>query len=121
MRVCVLLQAGRTLDPLDWVVSLLDFAHPPVSSYSLIGQISAPFVFAANMFGFVLAVRFQPLTHVVLHQHVEGSKFMFHTKYLKNECNRMLRTLNLCKNPVYLFHTTFPQNAHDPNTNVAAF
>lgn len=52
------LQAGRTLDAVDWLVSLLDFAHPPVSSYSLIGQISAPFVFAANMFGFVLAVRF---------------------------------------------------------------
>ena len=41
---------------MDWVVSLLGFAHPPVSAYSLIGQISAPFVFAANMFGFVLAV-----------------------------------------------------------------
>lgn len=41
---------------MDWIVSLLDFAHPPVDSYSLIGQISAPFVFAANMFGFVLAI-----------------------------------------------------------------
>ena len=45
------------MDAADWVVSLLGFAHPPVTSYSLIGQISAPFVFAANMFGFVLAVR----------------------------------------------------------------
>lgn len=48
--------AGKTFDAVDWVVSLLGFAHPPVSAYSLIGQISAPFVFAANMFGFVLAI-----------------------------------------------------------------
>ena len=39
------------------MVSLASFAHPAVSDFSVVGIVLAPFIFAANMFGFVLAVR----------------------------------------------------------------
>ena len=51
------LQAGRHFDAADWAVSLASFAHPAVDNFSVIGIVLAPFIFAANMFGFVLAVR----------------------------------------------------------------
>ena len=38
-------------------MSLASFAHPAVNDFSVVGIVLAPFVFAANMFGFVLAVR----------------------------------------------------------------
>ncbi len=39
------------------MVSLASFAHPAVDNFSVVGIVLAPFIFAANMFGFVLAVR----------------------------------------------------------------
>ena len=51
------LQEGRVFSVADWVVSLASFAHPAVDNFSVVGIVLAPFIFAANMFGFVLAVR----------------------------------------------------------------
>jgi ABC-type multidrug transport system ATPase subunit len=47
---------GRTLAAADWNVNITEFAHPPVDNYSLEGTLTGPFVFAANMFAFVLVL-----------------------------------------------------------------
>lgn len=46
-------QAGRS-DPLQWNVSYSQFAHPSTGNINIVGQAMGPFVFAANMFNFVL-------------------------------------------------------------------
>ena len=48
--------AGRTLAESDWAFSWRDFPHPAFGSDSLVGLLIGPFLFAANMFGFVLVV-----------------------------------------------------------------
>ena len=42
--------------PLNWNVSYSEFAHPTTNSINIVGQAMGPFVFAANMFNFVLLV-----------------------------------------------------------------
>jgi hypothetical protein len=49
--------AGRDPSALNWDVSTSQFAHPLVGSVDIIGSAMGPFVFAANMFNFVLLVR----------------------------------------------------------------
>lgn len=44
---------GRSQD-LQWNVSYSQFAHPQVETFNIVGQAMGPFVFAANMFNFVL-------------------------------------------------------------------
>lgn len=46
--------AGRGAQPLTWNVSFSEFAHPQVLDVNIIGAAMGPFVFAANMFNFVL-------------------------------------------------------------------
>eukprot|EP00887_Chlorella_sp_A99_P004766 scaffold4.g4766.t1 len=46
-------QAGREGAP-EWAVSTSMYAHPSTSSINIVGQAIGPFVFAANMFTFVL-------------------------------------------------------------------
>lgn len=48
--------AGRGAQPLAWNVSFSEFAHPQVLDVNIIGAAMGPFVFAANMFNFVLLV-----------------------------------------------------------------
>jgi len=40
--------------PLEWNVSYSQFAHPTTGSINIVGQAMGPFIFAANMFNFVL-------------------------------------------------------------------
>ena len=47
------LQAGKG-SALSWALSLSQFAHPATSSVNIVGQAMGPFVFAANMFAFVM-------------------------------------------------------------------
>ncbi|KFM23420.1 ABC transporter A family member 2 [Auxenochlorella protothecoides] len=46
--------AGRDAANFSWTISLSEFAHPTVDSINIVGQAIGPFVFAANLFGFVL-------------------------------------------------------------------
>lgn len=51
--------AGTIAQPLNvssWNVIFKEFAHPALGSFSIVGQTLGPFIFAANMFGFVIAV-----------------------------------------------------------------
>jgi len=41
-------------------VETAGYPHPSLTSKSLVGQILGPFLFASNMFGFVLLVSFLP-------------------------------------------------------------
>lgn len=62
MAVIVLpLQEGKVFDAAKWQVSTTPYPHPAIATLSLIGQVTAPFIFAANLFGFVLAVSSAPL------------------------------------------------------------
>ena len=49
--------AGRTFDPDAWLVAVKGFPHPAFSADSLVAALLAPFLLAANMFGFVIVVR----------------------------------------------------------------
>ena len=51
--------AGAPAD-LGWQVSTTLFAHPTTNSINIVGQSIGAFVFAANMFSFVLVVRAPP-------------------------------------------------------------
>jgi hypothetical protein len=48
--------AGRA-GALEWGLSASQFAHPATDNINLVGQAMGPFVFAANMFNFVMLVR----------------------------------------------------------------
>ena len=48
---------GRTFDPDAWLVAVKGFPHPAFSADSLVAALLAPFLLAANMFGFVIVVR----------------------------------------------------------------
>ncbi len=48
---------SNTPGELNWTVSTSQFAHPTVATINIVGQAMGPFVFAANMFNFVLLVR----------------------------------------------------------------
>lgn len=45
---------NQSLDAFSWNVSVSQFAHPETGSLNIVGQVIGPFVFAANMFNFVL-------------------------------------------------------------------
>jgi len=49
-------QAGLPAEPLGWQVSSSMFAHPTTNSINIVGKVIGGFVFAANMFSFVLVV-----------------------------------------------------------------
>ena len=48
--------AGSSTSKFSWQVSLKDFPHPALDTVTIVGQVLGPFLFAANMFGFVLTV-----------------------------------------------------------------
>ena len=50
--------SGKGDQPLNWDVSVSEYAHPNVGSVNVVGQAMGPFIFAANMFNFVLLVSF---------------------------------------------------------------
>lgn len=50
------MQAGRELSPDDWEIQTAGYPHPSLTAVSLVGQVLGPFLFASNMFGFVLLV-----------------------------------------------------------------
>ena len=51
-------QQGNPEGSFEWNVSYSQFAHPTTDSVNIVGQAMGPFVFAANMFNFVLLVGF---------------------------------------------------------------
>ena len=51
--------AGKDAQALQWNVSYSEFAHPQVLDVNIIGSAMGPFVFAANMFNFVLLVSYK--------------------------------------------------------------
>lgn len=54
------MQAGQTLDPAAWNVTTQSYPHPALDSSSLVGNTLGPFLFAANMFGFIVTVSLLP-------------------------------------------------------------
>lgn len=50
------LQAGRAGDAFDWSMALSIYAHPTTTERNIVGAAMGPFVFAANMFTFVMLV-----------------------------------------------------------------
>lgn len=44
----------NTAEMLDWDVSIVPFAHPTISTSSIVGQVLGPFIFAACLFSFVV-------------------------------------------------------------------
>lgn len=49
-------QAGRAAAAFSYNMSVSQFAHPTTDSINIVGQAIGPFVFAANLFSFVLVV-----------------------------------------------------------------
>ncbi|GAB4824042.1 hypothetical protein N2152v2_011088 [Parachlorella kessleri] len=47
-------QVGRPADAFNWTMSLSIFAHPTTTELNVVGSAMGPFVFATNMFTFVL-------------------------------------------------------------------
>ncbi|KAK9805624.1 hypothetical protein WJX72_008643 [[Myrmecia] bisecta] len=47
---------GKTLDASAWSVAIRKFPHPVLTTGSVVGQVIGPFLFAANMFAFVLVI-----------------------------------------------------------------
>lgn len=61
--LCHLVQAGKNVSDFSWSVSTAMFAHPTTTPLNIVGYFMGPFVFATNMFSFVMLVSHR---HVIL-------------------------------------------------------
>lgn len=48
------IESGKPAEDFTWEVSTSQFAHPTTSNINIVGQAMGPFVFAANLFNFVM-------------------------------------------------------------------